>query len=243
MEFMSRRKVVKKHNVLLEQYPHVLMLYKALPLGEITLTEFEEVAFDRVQLLQIIEQATQMGNKLYSAEWKATIIGYLKKQELRRYVRLLESTGCSSADADTLIRREDYLSHFILRLAYCRSLDLRNWFIAREIELFKMRFMNLSPDGKKTFMSANNLNYTPISESEKEAIKDGLLQSTFGYSHVQIESSDFYKVPFTEVLDLIRICGVYVHKGFAFIPTTDLVSCIATWYRSHLNETMIVSKS
>lgn len=182
-----------------------------------------------------------MGNKMYSTEWRNAILGYMREQGLRRYIRLLESTGCSSADADTQIRREDYLSHFILRLAYCRALDLRNWFIAREMELFKMRFLNLSTEGLKKFMVSNKLHYLPISSEEKDLIKDGLFKSTVGYSHVQIDSSDFYKVAFTEVLDLVRNHSVYIQKGFAYIPTNELISCVMSWYRAHLTERLIVS--
>lgn len=210
-------------------------------LGEIGIIEFEELAFERAQMLKILEQATLMGKKMYSAEWRTAVLGYLREHGLRRYIRLLESTGCSSADADTQIRREDYLSHFILRLAYCRSLDLRNWFIAREMELFKMRYLHLSPEGLKRFMATNKLYYVPISREEKDAVKDCLFKSTTGYSHVQIDSSDFYKVPFTEVLDLVKNHSVYIFKGFAYILENELISCVMTWYRTFLTERLIVS--
>jgi hypothetical protein len=36
--------------------------------------------------------------------------------------------------------RKDVLSHHILRLAYCRTADLRNWLLAQEALLFKYRF-------------------------------------------------------------------------------------------------------
>lgn len=241
MDFTRRPRVVKQVDTLAEQYPHVLPLYKTPPDGEISLSEFEALAFERVQVLRILEQTTQMGHKLYSTEWRAAVLSYLRKQNLRRYVRLIESTGCSTADAESHVRREDYISHFILRLAYCRSQDLRNWFVSRELELFKMRFHNLSTDGVKLFMKANHLDYTPISNEEKNEIKSGLLQSTFGYSHVAIENSDFYKVRFTEVLDLLRNMSVYVCKGYAYVPTSELVSCVMSWYRSHLNAALAVS--
>jgi DNA primase large subunit len=39
--------------------------------------------------------------------------------------------------------RKDVLSHHILRLAYCRTADLRNWLLAQEALLFKYRFKAL----------------------------------------------------------------------------------------------------
>jgi hypothetical protein len=38
------------------------------------------------------------------------------------------------------------VSHFILRLAYCRSADLRQWLLAQESLLFKCRFKELGAE-------------------------------------------------------------------------------------------------
>ncbi len=40
---------------------------------------------------------------------------------------------------------KDHASHFVLRLAYCRTEELRRWFLTHESELFKARFSDETP--------------------------------------------------------------------------------------------------
>lgn len=43
---------------------------------------------------------------------------------------------------------KDRLSHHALRLAYCRTEDLRRWFLTQECELFKHKFTEQLSDVK-----------------------------------------------------------------------------------------------
>lgn len=171
------------------------------------------------------------------------LIGYLKKEGLRKYVHLIQNAGSSSDMDDAAIRKEDHISHFILRLCYCRSLDMRNWFIAREVELFKLRFSNLNGEGLRKFIKACKLPYSPMSEDAKQSIKEGLLMSTVGYNLADVENKDFYKVPFQEVSDLVSRRLVYIKGGYAYVPSAELVSCLVSMLRSNLNEELVVSFS
>ena len=44
--------------------------------------------------------------------------------------------------------RKDLVSHHILRLAYCRTAELRGWLLQHEALLFKMRFRELDPQAQ-----------------------------------------------------------------------------------------------
>jgi len=68
------------------------------------------------------------------------------------------------------VRKRDLCSHFILRLIYCKSDELRKWFINREIELFKLRWSLLSKSDKLKFLSSNNTNYSAVSNANVKKI-------------------------------------------------------------------------
>ena len=63
---------------------------------------------------------------------------------------------------------------------------------------------------------------------------------SFPHLSSKMDSTEFYKIPFTEALDLVRQRRVYLQSGFAFIPSDDLVSIITANFRSHLSLNMAV---
>uniref|UniRef100_A0A6P7HGX8 DNA primase large subunit n=1 Tax=Diabrotica virgifera virgifera TaxID=50390 RepID=A0A6P7HGX8_DIAVI len=219
------------------EYSHDLSMYDKAPDNIISLNEFEELALERLQLLRIIEQASARGHKQFSEDWKKYIKEELAKLGLKKYLRLLLGYNGQS-EQDIQARRADHYSHFILRLAYCRSDDLRRWFLSRELEWFKLRFIVQNQQGIMKFLQLNNLTYDPISSDIKEKLKQELLASTAGITEGMYYSVDFYKVPFTEVLTLVKNRKVFLENGFAFIPTSELVVSIQTQFRAILNEAL-----
>lgn len=210
-------------------YPHNVMLYLTPPTQDITLPEFEELAIERLKVLRILEQASSKNLRIMTREWQEEVHAEMNHEHLKPYLRLCDGHGTSEAtkNADLPARRRDYISHFILRLAYCRSQDLRRWFISRELELFKLKFSKLSPPEIRKFLDVNKLDYKPIGEEEKSDIKDGLHESTASLGAQNVDNLDFYCVPFTEVPELIRSRRCFVKSGLAYVCTADFVSIIA----------------
>ncbi|XP_022914251.2 DNA primase large subunit [Onthophagus taurus] len=236
----NRRKRVKKtiiSNSLKDVYSHDLQMYLTPPGDEIQLSEFEELALERLHLLRILEQASQKGFKHFSADWKEWVYSELIKNNLKKFYKLAKSTGTNApTDLDLQARRADHISHFILRLAHCRAEPLRQWFVIRELEWFKLRYSQLTSKSIEQFLEINNFVYKPISDEEKSKLYEELYDSTSG-TYV-IDSVDFYKVNCFEVPTLIRNRSVLVKAGFAYIPSYELITCISGMFRSSLNEAL-----
>lgn len=226
-------------NTLKDCYPNDLQLYLLPPSNEIQLAEFEELALERLQLFRTIEQVTQKGLRVYSDDWRECVYSELMKNQLKKYCRLAKSTDFENpTEADLQARRSDHISHFILRLAYCRTEPLRKWFLARELEWFKLRFQQQSPKSIEAFLKSNNFTYAPISPEEKKKYYNELSESTANV--YLIDQSVFYKVKFTEVPSLVKSRRVFVNKGYAYIPNFELVTCILGVFRSSLSEALVV---
>ncbi|KAF8060629.1 DNA primase large subunit [Scenedesmus sp. PABB004] len=104
-----------------------LTMYKERPSGEISIEDFEKYALDRLRVLKAIDEAKlrSKSDDAIQAEVEAL---------LRKHL-----TGSSRQEA----ARADLVSHHILRLAYCRTAELRAWLLAQETALFKYRFKAL----------------------------------------------------------------------------------------------------
>ena len=71
--------------------------------------------------------------------------------------------------------QRDQISHFILRLAYCRTEDLRRWFLIQECALLKYRLDYLDDGQREQFMNENQLHFDIVSDREKDLLKDKLM--------------------------------------------------------------------
>ena len=130
--------------------------------------------------------------------------------------------------------RKDTASHFILRLAYCRTEELRLWFLEQEAYLLRARLERLNEDGLAAFIRREQLVFDMVSEEEKAAKASVLQTSVRGplLSTMEFERTAFYKVrPFTEALELVARRHVHLEDGLAYVPAPKLVVIIAGQFR------------
>lgn len=216
-------------------YSCSLQLYTHPPMGNVSLAEFDAMAIERLKILRAIERHNLNGPVKGSDEWVTKI--YEEFHKAKNFIVSSERISSSKAAEVSEARRRDHVSHFILRLAYCRTEELRRWFVAQEVDLLRARFLH-SANTKQdiiTFIKDNNLYFAPISNEEFQEERENLINGTHRIgSGDQLEGRAFYKVPFTEALELVRSRRVFLRAGFAFVPDTELVTLIAAQYRASL---------
>jgi len=86
--------------------------YDKPPLYDVALEEFEACALDRLRILAEIESSFAR-NRLWEELKSVTITQYDKYLPLH-------ATTATTTDRESE-RRKDHLSHYVLRLAFCRS--------------------------------------------------------------------------------------------------------------------------
>lgn len=133
--------------------------YDTPPQFDITLEEFEEWALDRLRILAEIESCFARNR---THEDLKNIVMLQQKKYLT-----LNSNTAKNADLDSE-RRKDHVGHFVLRLAFCRSEDLRRRFVKAELALFRVRFETDDREEREDFMRSRNFGWTEVSPSIKD---------------------------------------------------------------------------
>ncbi|XP_066465587.1 DNA primase large subunit [Tiliqua scincoides] len=231
MEFSRRKRFLRLVNDRQNLYPHSLQFYLQPPTENISLMEFESLAVDRLKLLKFVEN---LG------------VSYLKgsddyDRKLGTELRKLKFPYMALAEEDYDARRKDHISHFILRLAYCQSEELRRWFIQQEMDLFRYRFTQLNDELIKKCLEYVNLSYDAVTEDKKEELKIKLQNSTPGFSVSKVETNVFYKVSFPDAVDLVRARKVYFHDGYAYVPQCEIVAIVLNNFRTKLSKALALT--
>lgn len=159
-------------------------------------------------------------------------------------------------------RKNDAISHWMLKLAFCKIPDLKQWFVRNEVNLFRYRFNRLTSKTKLKFFevlrkinsSVKNFKLSKFnleSIDKKEITGDletHLNDCSMGMTSNAI-SKTWYRIPWQQVLRLMtaRKCYVYDKKGFyhyylsniyydlAYVPEEDLIEFVVGKFRSECN--------
>ncbi|KAH9280923.1 DNA primase large subunit [Echinococcus granulosus] len=221
------------------QFVPRIQFYTEPPTDTIELEQLEQLAIERLKVLKCVEAVGQDFSRS-SKEYDERLSAELSK--LGSLGKSFTFTSNQLKNIEEDIHR-DVASHFILQIAYCRSETVRRWFIQQESDLFRYRFnLERSSSGHTSealsaFLCANNLHFASVSSEESLRLRDQLDAGTAIYG-VSAEHSTFYKVHFTEVLDLVRRRQVFLKSGYAYVPDVELVTLVVTRFRASLSHSL-----
>lgn len=213
-------------------YPHRLNFYAVPPTADITLEQFEQWAIDRLRILAELE-ACSFRNKNTEDTWKHM------KPLLQKYMPLDNNTSKSSQLSAQ--RQKDHYSHFILRLAFASTEDLRRRFARVETTLFRLRLLDpeASDFERREFISNLDLDWEEVSPAERskyaselQALKDTRkkLEPT--------EEDNFFKVDWMRVPELVESRRVFLKGGKAYVPAREQTTMVVAEFTKRLDRAL-----
>lgn len=210
-------------------------MYSIPPVQDITVEEFEAWALDRLRVLAEIETASARNQPWH--EIKAAIerrsSEYLSLRS--NAVALSGAVATASAKAKELQREraKDHVSHFVLRLAFSRTEELRRRFLHAETALFRYRLETDHLAEREAFLRAQDFVWRAVSPEEQRRHRDQLL-ACHPRLAATFDSESFLQVPWHRVPDLVERRRVFVSRGTAWIPTKEQSSLIIAEFHARL---------
>lgn len=161
---------------------------------------------------------------------------------LQKFLPLSSNTsGGPQGAADPRLKHErqkDHYSHFILRLAFSATEDLRRRFARAETMLFRFRFQKDDSRERRAFVDSLSLDWEPVSDEERAEVADHLIGSTPGLRRVEDET--WYKVDWEKVPELVERRSVYLRRGQAYVPGREQLSMIMAEFTARLERSLEV---
>ncbi|CAG2164772.1 unnamed protein product [Oppiella nova] len=225
------------------QYDDSINFYTIPPFGKISLEESEDMVAERLNLLMVCDEMLKnlektsnfKRNKTYFESLENRLLNAESKNEKNFYAMgKQKSKNMEVINA----RRRDQISHFLLRIYYCRSDELKKWFISRECEILRARLMDNSITADlPSILAKNGFNFQEVPEEERRRLMD---QINWNNTLRQSVNIVVYKIPFEESLEAIKTRKVFLNAGNAYIMVQDMVSVICSKFRAELSHSLAI---
>uniref|UniRef100_A0A0K0DX54 DNA primase large subunit n=2 Tax=Strongyloides stercoralis TaxID=6248 RepID=A0A0K0DX54_STRER len=209
---------------------HDLQMYTEPPTGQMTISDVEVLSRKRLKVLQRIEEICECYLK-NSEEYIAHM-----DSMLREYLPIAIG-NISDPKKRNIARKEDIVSHYILRLAFCKNMEQTKWFLTQEHELFKYRISKLSRLEVENFFKLNNVNIEKVPPSEINQMAN-FLSSAGAKKIIDVKRSDYYKLSFLEAINLVKMRKVYLSQGIAYVSFSDLEAIISSKFKTNIAAAM-----
>ncbi|EDN97734.1 hypothetical protein SS1G_12588 [Sclerotinia sclerotiorum 1980 UF-70] len=160
------------------------------------------------------------------------------KPLLDKYLPL--STSSSGSSALQAERQKDHYSHFILRLAFASTEDLRRRFSRVESMLFRLRFQVDDLKGRQAFVEGLNLDWETVSEEEKRENWEQL-KGAAGWDKMRIEEESWFKVDWERVPELVESRRVFLRGGKAYVHSREQLSMVVAEFTNRLDKALEIT--
>lgn len=159
------------------------------------------------------------------------------KSILDKYMSMRSGTSKSPSLQEE--RKKDHYSHFILRLAFSATEDLRRRFSRLETMLFQLRFKDDDHIERQQFVRSLNLEWDEVEDTEKRELKEQLLAAAGGGMKSR-EEQEWFKVDWEKVPMLVEQRRVFVKRGKAYVPQREQMSLVVAEFTKKLDESLEV---
>lgn len=162
---------------------------------------------------------------------------------LQKYLPL-QNNSANMDDVAQEERRRDHFSHFILRLAFSKTEELRKRFSRMESMLFRLRYQSDDVTELKEFTDSLHFAWETVSEKEMESVGE-LLKAASDSFFVKEEDEDqkYFKVDWEQVPDLVEQRRVYLSDGLAYVPMKEQMTLVISDFSKRLDTALEVSSS
>lgn len=134
-------------------------------------------------------------------------------------------------------RKKDHYSHFILRLAFSSTEDLRRRFSRLETALFRLRFKSDDLKERKEWVSTLNLEWEEVGDAEKAEISKQLAAAG---NMKKEDDQEWFKVDWERVPELVDQRRVFLKRGKAYVPQKEQLSLVVAEFTKRLDEALEV---
>ena len=155
---------------------------------------------------------------------------------LEKYMPLSQNSARSPAMHEE--RKKDHYSHYILRLAFSATEDLRRRFTRLETQLFRLRYQSNDARDRQDFVESLNFEWDKVTEQERRELLADLLAATPGLKKTDDEG--WFKVDWEKVPELVESRRVLLRKGKAYVPAREQTSMVVSEFTRRLDQALEV---
>lgn len=104
--------------------------------------------------------------------------------------------------------------------------------------LFRFRFQHDDSRERRAFIESLSLDWESVSDEERRAMSDKLVQATPGLRRADEET--WYKVDWERVPELVEKRSVFLYKGKAYVPGREQLSMVIAEFTARLERALEV---